>query len=195
MWSSNFPSVITAGTTIKWRDVSATVPFDTTATSGDGWSLIYSLRTNTASEGATVTGSAYAGSGWEFTIASSVTTNFDKGDWFFTAIVGKGSESFELARGEFTVKQALNYSGDPGAIDDRTQNEIDLDNVSAAIRSMILDKGKSYQIGSRTFTRLDLPELRARESQLKGIVFNEKRRARIAQGLGDPKKLYVSFSR
>ena len=140
MWSSDFPSVITANTTVKWRDGAATVPFNTTATEGDGWALTYYLRTNTASEGATVTGSSWNGSGWEFTIASSVTTNFDAGEWFWTAIVSKGSESFQLARGEFTVKQALAYSGTPGAVDDRTQNEIDFDKLNGLVGIF----GKNY---------------------------------------------------
>jgi len=194
VWTSDFPSVITANTTVKWRDGAATVPFNTTATEGDGWALTYYLRTNTASEGATVTGSSWNGSGWEFTIASSVTTNFDAGEWFWTAIVSKGSESFQLARGEFTVKQALAYTGgSPAAIDDRTQNEIDLDNVTAAIRAIISDKAASYTIGNRTFTRLNLNDLRMRESQLKAIVVREKKASLIAQGLGNPHNLFVRF--
>ena len=193
MWTSDFPSVIVANTTIKWRDGAATVPFNTTATEGDGWALTYYLRTNTASEGATATGSTWNGSGWEFTIVSSVTTNFDAGEWFWTAIVSKGSESFQLARGEFTVKQALAYSGTPGAVDDRTQNEIDLDNVTAAIRAIISDKAASYTIGNRTFTRLNLNDLRMRESQLKAIVVREKKASLIAQGLGNPHNLFVRF--
>ena len=71
MWSSDFPSVITANTTVKWRDGAATVPFNTTATEGDGWALTYYLRTNTSAEGATVNSSAY-GTGFAFSIASPV---------------------------------------------------------------------------------------------------------------------------
>ena len=187
------PASIRANSTIKWRESSQVDPFGDPIQSTDSWVMKFYLRTNTASEGATVTGSTWNGSGWEFTIASSVSTNFDAGEWFWTAIVSKGSESFQLARGEFTVKQALAYSGTPGAIDDRTQNEIDLDNVTAAIRSMVLDKAKSYQIGGRTFTRLDLNDLRARESQLKAIVVREKKASLIAQGLGNPHNLFVRF--
>ena len=132
MWTSEFPSVIRAGTTVKWRDDSATVPFDQNATSTDGWSLVYYLRTNTASEGHISVGSAY-NSGWQFTINATDTGNFDKGDWSWTAIVDKGGEKFQLAVGEFKVKESLAYSGTPGALDTRTQNEIELDYIKVAI--------------------------------------------------------------
>jgi|TARA_R100001460_G_scaffold107255_1_gene155671 hypothetical protein len=191
MWKSDLPSVISAGTTVKWRDESATVPINESATSSD-WDLIYYLRTNTAGEGHISVGSAF-NSGWEFTIAASDTTNFDAGDWFWCAIVNKGSEKYKLGQGSLIVKQKLEYSGTPGAIDYRTQAETDLDNISAAIRAIVTDKAKEYTIGDRTFKRLDLPVLIARESQLKSIVKSEKRASLISQGLGDPKNLYVRF--
>ena len=59
MWISDIPSVITVGTTVKWRDESATVGFNESATSAD-FSLTYYLRTNTAGEGHTSVGSAFA---------------------------------------------------------------------------------------------------------------------------------------
>ena len=58
MWVSKIPSVITAGSTIKWRDEQTTVPFNETISSTEGWSLTYYLRTNVAaSEGLNVVGS------------------------------------------------------------------------------------------------------------------------------------------
>ena len=45
MWVSDLPSVISAGTTVKWRDEATTVPFNQNATSTD-WTLTYYLRTN-----------------------------------------------------------------------------------------------------------------------------------------------------
>ena len=41
--------------------------------------------------------------------------------------------------------------------------------------------------------RIDIKELRDRESQLKAIVLSEKRYSLKSQGLGDPKTLYVRF--
>ena len=48
-------------------------------------------------------------------------------------------------------------------------------------------------MGNRTFKRVDIKELRAREAELKSRVASEKRYSYISQGLGDPKNLYVRF--
>ena len=42
----------------------------------------------------------------------------------------------------------------------RTQAQIDLDAVKAAIRSIIANKASEYSIGDRTFKYADLSELR-----------------------------------
>jgi hypothetical protein len=191
MWVSDLPSVISAGETIKWRDESTTVPFNQNATSTD-WTLTYYLRTNAAGQGHTTVGSAY-NTGWEFTISATDSSNFHAGDWYWCAIVSKSGEKFKLGQGNLTVKKQLEYTGTPLSIDYRTQAETDLANISAAIRAIVSDKAKEYTIGDRTFKRLDLPVLIARESQLKSIVKSEQRASLIAQGLGDPKNLYVRF--
>ena len=105
----------------------------------------------------------------------------------------KGSEKFTLGNGQLEVLASLAYTGQPGAFDGRTQAEKDRDEVSAAIRAIIADKAAEYSIGNRTFKRVDLAELRTRESQLNYIVNLERRRAKIANGLGDPFTKYVRF--
>ena len=191
MWISDIPAVITVGTTVKWRDESATVGFNESATSAD-FSLTYYLRTNTAGEGHTSVGSAFA-TGWEFTISATDSAGFDAGDWYWCAIAEKSGEKYKLGQGQFEVKQTLVYTGTPVAIDYRSQAEKDLAAVTAAIRAMVDDKAKEYSIGDRTFKRIELPLLIARESQLKSIVGSEQRGSKIAQGLGDPKNLLIRF--
>ena len=189
----NIPKKIYAGTTIKWRDDAAVGPLNESITSGTGnWSLTYYLRTNTNHEGHTVVGTSY-GTGWEFTISATDSAGFDAGDWFFYAEASKGSEKFTLGNGQLEVLASLSYTGQPGAFDGRTQAEKDLDAVTAAIRAIIADKAAEYSIGNRTFKRVDLAELRSRESQLNYIVNLERRRAKIANGLGDPFTKYVRF--
>jgi len=51
----NIPATIRAGDTVKWRDDASVDAFGNAVTSGT-WTLTYYLRTNTASEGATITG-------------------------------------------------------------------------------------------------------------------------------------------
>ena len=193
MFKSDLPSIIVAGTTIEWVDEATTAVINKTISSPD-WTLEYYLRTNTASEGHTVTGTQYANStGWQFTISSTDSANFDAGNWFWAARAFKSSDVFEIGSGELEVKQSLQYSGTPTAIDNRTQTEKDLDAVTACIRALIEDKAQEYSIGNRTFKRIDIKELRAREAELKSRVATEKRYSYISQGLGDPKNLYVRF--
>ena len=137
-WQSDFPAVVTANTTIKWRDEQTTVPFNETISSTDGWALTYYLRTNVAaSEGLTVVGSAYT-SGWEFTIAATDSASFDAGNWVYDAIATKGSEKYRLGGGSFEVKQSLIYTGTPAQIDTRTQNLKDRDNIISEIRNFVV---------------------------------------------------------
>ena len=193
MFKSDLPSIIVAGTTIEWVDEATTAGINKTISSPD-WTLEYFLRTNTASEGHIATGTQYQNStGWQFTISATDSAGFAAGNWFWVARAFKSSDVFEIGSGELEVKQSLQYTGTPAAIDNRTQTEIDLDAVTAAIRAIISDKAAKYSIGGRSFERINLPELRAREAELKARVFSEKRYSLKSQGLGDPKNLYVHF--
>ena len=193
MWKSDLPYEITAGTTIKWVDEATTAGLNQVISSPD-WTLKYYLRTNAGGEGHTATGTQYSNtSGWEFTISATDSAGFDAGNWFWAARAFKSGKVFEIGTGEFEVKQSLQYTGTPTPIDNRTQTEKDLDAVTACIRAIIEDKAQEYSIGNRTFKRVDIKELRAREAELKSRVASEKRYSYISQGLGDPKNLYVRF--
>ena len=193
MWKSDLPSEIIAGTTVEWVDEATTAGIDETISSPD-WTLEYYLRTNTSSEGHTATGTQYSEStGWQFTITATDSAGFSAGNWFWSARAFKSGKVFEIGNGELLVKQSLQYTGTPAAIDNRTQNEKDLDAVTAAIRAMVEDKAQEYSIGNRTFKRIDLDKLENLQAKLKSRVASEKRYSLISQGLGDPKNLYVRF--
>ena len=193
MWKSDLPSEIIAGTTVEWVDEATTAGIDETISSPD-WTLEYYLRTNTSSEGHTATGTQYSNStGWQFTISATDSAGFAAGNWFWSARAFKSGKVFEIGNGELIVKQSLQYTGTPAAIDNRTQNEKDLDAVTAAIRAMVEDKAQEYSIGNRTFKRIDLDKLENLQAKLKSRVASEKRYSLISQGLGDPKNLYVRF--
>jgi hypothetical protein len=157
--------------------------------------LTYYLRTNTASEGATVVGTAY-GSGWEFTIAAATSVNFDAGQWFWQAIATAtvGGAVTTLGAGQLTVDPALNYAGSPAAFDGRSQAEKDLDAVQAAMRAIISGGAvQEYTIGSRRLKKMEMADLITLESKLKGEVKREQAAALQAQGLGNPHNLFVRF--
>ena len=189
-WQSDFPAVVTANTTIKWRDEQTTVPFNETISSTEGWALTYYLRTNVAaSEGLTVVGSTYT-SGWEFTISATDSASFDAGNWVYDAIATKGSEKYRLGGGSFEVKQSLIYTGTPAQIDTRTQNQKDRDNIIAALRKFE-DGAQSYSIGGRSFTRVDIDKLRTRLSDLITICLREEAAEKLSQGRGSGLSLNV----
>ena len=189
----NIPSEIRAGDTVKWRDDSSTDVFGNEIKS-DEWTLKYYLRTNTASEGHISTGSVF-GTGWEFTISATDSAGFDAGNWYWQAIATKGSEKITLGYGTLTVEAALEYSGTPGAFDGRTQARKDLEAVQTAIRTLIAGGAvQEYKIGNRNLKRYDLPDLIQLEGRLKAEVNREEQAEMIANGLGNPRNMFVRFN-
>jgi hypothetical protein len=186
------PAQIRAGDTIKWRDDAGVDNLGETISSVD-YVLTYFLRTNTASEGATVVGSAY-GTGWEFTISAATSADFDAGDWFWQAIATQGSDKITLGAGQLQVLAALSYTGAPGAIDGRSQIQKDLEAVQAAIRALIAGGAvQQYSIGNRQLSRYQLSQLIELESKLKAELKREQKAELMANGLGNPHNLFVRF--
>ena len=189
----NIPAQIRAGDTVKWRDVAGADNLGNAISSSGGWSLIYSLRTNTASEGATVTGTAY-GTGWEFTISQTTSAAFDAGSWYWQAEARNSGVHVTLGAGQLEVLPGLSYTGTPGAFDGRSQAQKDLDAVQSAIRSIIAGGAVAeYTIGSRRLKKMEMTDLLMLESSLKAEVKREQKASLIANGLGNPHNLFVRF--
>tara|TARA_Y100001938_G_scaffold130742_1_gene187057 strand:+ start:259 stop:834 length:576 start_codon:yes stop_codon:yes gene_type:complete len=188
------PSKVRAGDILQWRDSETQDVFGNAITSTD-WSVTYYLRTNTANE-AHITSSTPYLSGWQFTVASAVTANFDAGDWFFQAVADKsGAEKQTILSGQFEVLPSLVYSGSAAAFDGRSQIRKDLDQVQAAIRTVASGGGvKEYKIGTRQAKKYDLSELFQLEAKLKAELAREETKEKIANGLGNPRNLFVRFN-
>jgi hypothetical protein len=187
------PATIRAGDTITWRDDAAADALGNLITSG-AWTLIYYLRTNAASAGATVTGTAY-GYGWESTLSASTTAGFAAGTWYWQGIATRSTEKHTLGAGQLIVLPALSYSGTPGALDGRSQSQQDLDAVQAAMRALLTGGAvKAYQIGNRQLTKFTIAELREWESILLARINREKTAEMIANGMGSPRNLFVRFT-
>lgn len=186
------PSQIRAGDTIQWRDDAGVDNLGNAISSSD-YVLTYYLRTNTASEGATVVGSAY-GTGWSFTIAAATSVNFDAGDWYWQAVATKTGSTVTLGAGQLTVLASLSYAGTPGAVDGRSQAQKDLDAVQAAIRAIVAGGvAKEYTIGNRNLKKYDMADLLQLEGKLKAEVKREQMAELMANGLGNPHNLFVRF--
>ena len=186
------PDIIYAGDTVIFDVPAFTDSIGTSITSGT-YTLTWYARTNTALEGATITGVAES-DGWRITVPSSTTTNFDAGLWTWQAIATYGSLQYTAGRGQFTVKATLGYTGDPAAFDDRSRAEIDLEKVEAAIRTLA-EGGvvQEYTIGNRSLKRYKMSELLQLRDTLKAEVDRERRAEKIRQGLGNPGVTRVRF--
>lgn len=190
------PSNIRAGDTIVWVDDPSVDQFGAAITSSNH-GLTYYLRTNTASEGATVVGVA-EGTGWKFTITAGTSAGFDAGTWYFQAVAtaNVGGAKTTLGTGQLTVEPSLSYAGLPGAFDGRSQAQKDLEAVQGAIRSLMSGGAvQEYRIGTRSLKRYELADLLALETKLKADVARENKAAMIANGLGNPHNLFVRFGR
>ena len=186
------PAQIRAGDTVTWRDDAARDNLGNAIDSGS-WSLTYYLRTNTVSEGAIVTGTAY-GTGWQFTISQATTAGFDAGQWYWQAEARNSGVHHTIGSGQLEVLAGLSYSGTPGAFDGRSQAQKDLDAVQAAIRSIIAGGAVAeYTIGSRRLKKMEMADLLALEGKLKAEVKREQAAQLMANGLGNPHNLFVRF--
>jgi len=171
---------------LEWTEAAAGA-----VSSADGWALSVFYRLGSA--GITAVGAARTDGGWDLTLTASTTTAMATGEWQWQAVASKGSVSTTLDAGRLQILPSLAYTGTPAAFDGRSETEIELAEVRAAIRLLITNRSAQYTIGSRSFTALDLGKLTERESQLKAIVAREKAAARVAAGLGDPRNCFVRF--
>ncbi len=186
------PDLIYAGDTVIFDVPSFTDSIGTVIDSGT-YTLKWYARTNTASEGTTITGTA-EGDGWRITVPASTTANFDAGLWTWQAVATYDSTQYTAGRGQFTVKASAVYSGTPGAFDDRSRAEIDLEKVDAAIRTLASGgMVQEYSIGGRSLRRYKMTELLELRSTLQNEVAMERRREKIRQGLGNPGLAKVRF--
>ena len=188
------PATIRAGDTVQWVEPAA-LDLDGNAATSAAWTFTTFLRFNTASEGATVTGTARADGGWDMAISATTSAAFDAGVWSWQSRISSGATVITVGAGTFQALASLSYAGSPGAFDGRSQARQDLDAVQAAIRAIVSKNVKSYTINSRSFTYADLGQLMQRESQLKAIVAREQAAEKVAAGLGDPRSLFVRFGR
>ena len=137
------------------------------------------------------------GDGWRITLSTATTAAMVSGDWTVQVVATVDGAPHTTRRGSLTVRKSLAFSGSPGAFDDRSQAQKDLEAVEEAIRQLA-GGAQEYTIGSlgtggRKVRRVELPALIAWRDRLKSEVAREKRAEMIAQGLGDPRRLYVRF--
>jgi hypothetical protein len=181
------PAEFYQGDRVRWLEAAA--PADASAVTV--W-----LRPIAAGAAVEVNG-VYGDEGWLVELSEAVTAGMNAGEWILqvAAVVDGGRKT--IRSGSLAVRQSLAASGTAGGFDYRSQAQKDLEAVEGAIRALTTG-AQEYQIGAlgnggRKVRRADLSELIKWRDRLKADVMREKRAEMIAQGLGDPRRLYVRF--
>ena len=186
------PAEIIIGASTTWDDVPTNDSLGNVVDSSL-WTLKYEFRGPTS---LTIT-AATNGTGWRSTLTVTASAALTAGTYYWQAIATKGSptvtDRLVLATGQMIAK--ANLTGVSGTYDGRSQAVLDLAAVQAAIRALSTGGVKSYTIGTRQVTRVDMADLLLLESQLKAQVVKEQKAEKIAAGLGNPNNLFVRFNK
>lgn len=182
----NIPGLIYAGDTVTWTE-QATAEHNSAT-----WSRAVALRHATDADAINVTGVANATGGWDFTVTANQSKTLGVGAIYWHDTVTSGAVRNTIGAGKLEVK--ANIAGTGTTYEGRTQAQIDLDAVRAAMRARIAGgEVMEYSIGNRSLKKMPMPDLIGLESKLKADVTREARADRIAQGLGGGRSVYVRF--
>jgi hypothetical protein len=185
------PALIEQNDTPSWTDE----PFADTEGNVYG-PAAYQLTYRITGPTSPVTVQAVAqGAGWLTSLTAAQTAAFTPGMYWWQARISGAGIAYTVARGELVVVADLALAG--AGYDGRSANERALAAVEAALAALTGSGGarplKQYRIGEREFTYLDIPALHAEHARLLRAVTNERAANSIAQGQGNPRKLYTRF--
>lgn len=183
----NVPAIIYSGDTVRWTE-SATPDYSSTT----GWSASFALRHATGNDALTVSGVADGAGGWTFTLSATQTAALHVNGHYWQITVSKDGERFTLGTGTLETKANIPASGN--TYDGRTQAQIDLEAVRAAMRAIVTGGAtQEYSIGNRSLKKMPMADLIALESKLKADVAREARADRLAKGMNSGRSVFVRF--
>lgn len=192
------PPKIAAGDAVEWTDYACVTKAGISISSGTH-SLSYSFRGPAGGAGIDVTG-VPEGSGWKSALSSAQTNPFNTSGedvvWYWQAYATSLATSARSITGDGTLVVRPNLAAVQGAYDGRSRAEQDLDAVRAEISRRIQGGAVvEYTIGTRSLKREPMEALLALESRLKMQINRERVAQRVANGLGNPNKVFVRFTR
>lgn len=183
----NIPAQLAAGDSVTWNDNAARDNLNNPITSVD-WSLAYYFR---GAQTLNVTSTAN-GPGWTTTITAAQSANLSAGTLYWQAVATKLTSRITLGTG--TLKVTPNLVAVSGVFDGRSEAEQALDAINAEISARLTGgTTEEYTIGNRSLKKTPMKDLVALQSRYKTIVTRERQAQAIANGLGNPRALYVRF--
>lgn len=175
------PTSVVAGDTIAWTETLADYPAPT-------WTLKYRIA---KSGRAIEIVSTASGTNHAVAVTAATSAGWDPGEYQWTSYVVNGALRHTIGRGILEVKP------DPAgaAYDPRTTAQVMFDNIEAYLIDPNNLAAASYSIGGRSLSRWSRAELLVERDKLRNEVRSETAAARIAAGLGNPRRMYTRFNR
>lgn len=189
----SIPGQIIIGDTVTWNiekleGLDPLTGLPTTYTN-DIYTLSWALRGAVALNLTAVA----SGTGYRTTITSVQSATLTAGNYFWQAFVSKAGNRVTIGSGQIQVM--TNLAVGTSAYDGRLESEKMLDAVTAAIQARLAGGAVlKYEIKGRDLERDPIPDLIMLRDRLRVEVARARAADKIAQGLGDPRRLFVRFN-
>lgn len=133
------------------------------------------------------------GQGWTTTLSTTNSATLTPGSYTWAAILTSASERITVATGALAVGNDILAAA--AGYDGRSVAEIALADAEAALSTFRASRGrtKKYTIGSRSMEFDSAADILVEISYWRIKVRNENSLRDIADGLGNPRNLYVRF--
>lgn len=174
------PTKIIAGDTAKWLKTFADYH------AADGWALAYTLIN--ADHKITFNTTAQ-GDSFLVNVSAATTAAWQAGTYAYRAAVSKSGEVYTVGSGSIVIAHTF----DVNKLDVRSTAAIMLDNVNAALTKTASENVLEYEIAGRRLKHYSMGELLQLRDRLTAEVARETVAANIANGLGNPGRIYVRF--
>lgn len=185
------PAAIQAGDSVTWLDDPWVDPATGKRYDSGSYTLTYTLAGPIA---APVNIAATASApGWSTTLDTTTSAALVAGKYWWQAVLTATGERITVGQGELQV--TVNLASQGANYDGRSVAEKALADAETALANFKASGGlvKSYSIGQRTMTFQDTAGILTVISYWKARVTAEQNAKLIAQGLGNPRKLYTRF--
>lgn len=184
----NIFDTLQQGNSANWHDDAATI--GTTYYDSSKYTLKYELR----GAGAALTINATPnGSGWDSVLTTTQSAGLTAGTWWWAAYFSATNVRVLAGEGSVTISPDLTLAGT--GFSNFSQAQTNLQNAENALASFNGSGGKikKYQIAGRMMEFATVPEILEVISYWKAKVLNEKAVQDMANGNGNPRRLYVGF--